>query len=427
MPPQTSWLSGNVAAQTPDPTGVIYEVTLEVAPGQIQAFDQWLPDHVQSMLAQPGFESARIQRDRERTEDGWRRRVVNYRLSHRQYLDDYLAGPAEAMRADGRERFGKQMRASRRIFDVSGQASRLGNCENCGSPLHGKYCRDCGQRRDSPIRSLPRLMREALDHMFSADSRLWRTLRDLLLRPGALTRRYLNGGRVHYTPPFRLYILLSLIFFLGLSLLGGQSMPVFQFGLDSTETVTAEASEAERERIERRIRQCMEADMTPLGNNVMGLPVERLTKRMRALCIQVTAGDAQGVYRQVLGNGSTALFLLLPLMAGFMRVIYPLSRRHFVSHLLFLTHFQAFFFLLLIVLGGTSLLVSRLDIQGPWLGFAWLGGMLWLFIWLAMSLRRVYGQGYLLSSLKFIFLSLAYLLALPLLVAALLIWTLAGF
>ena len=416
-----------MAAHKPDSKGVIYEVTLEVAPGQVEAFDQWLPDHVRAMLAQPGFESARIQRDRERAEDGWRRRVVSYRLRHRHYLDEYLAGPAEGMRADGLRRFGKQMRASRRILDLTDQASRLGDCENCGSPLYGKHCRDCGQRGDSPIRSLPRLTREALDHMFSADSRLWRTLRDLLLRPGALTRRYLNGGRVHYTPPFRLYILLSLIFFLGLSLLGGQNMPMFQFGLDSTETVTAEASEAERERIEGRIRECMDADMSPLGSNVLGLPVERLTKRMRTLCIQVVAGDAQSVYRQILGNGSTALFLLLPLMAGFMRVIYPLSRRRFVSHLLFLTHFQAFFFLLLIVLGGSSLLVSRLDMQGPWLGLAWLVGMLWLFIWLAMGLRRVYGQGYLLSGLKFILLSLAYLLALPLLVAALLIWTLAGF
>lgn len=423
-----NWQHGEMPVASPDTPAVIYEVTLEIAPNRVDDFDRWLPEHIGDMLGQAGFESARIQRDWERADDGWRRRVVSYRLTHRRFLDDYLAGPAERMRADGRERFGKQMRASRRILDETGRFSSLGQCENCHSPLYGEFCRDCGQRADSPIRSLPRLTREALDHMFSADSRILRTLRDLLIRPGALTRRYLDGGRVHYTPPFRLYILLSLVFFLGLSLIGGQNLPVFQMGQDDYQAqATADAGEAERERIEARIRQCMAADMTLFDASLSGLDPERLKRRVRGLCIQIAAGDTQGVYRQVLGNGSTALFLLLPLMAGFMRVIYPLSRRHFVSHLLFLTHFQAFFFLLLIVLGGASLLASRLDMQGPWLGLPWLAGMLWLFIWLAMGLRRVYGQGYLLSSLKFILLSLAYLLALPLLVTALLIWTLAGF
>ncbi|MDQ2070849.1 DUF4286 family protein [Natronospira bacteriovora] len=408
---------------TPDNGEVIYEVTLEVAPRRIEDFDAWLPGHVRELLAQPGFFAARIQRDREKAADGWHRRVVSYRLRNREALDDYLAGPAEALRADGVERFGKQMRASRRVLTVKAHLSDLGECENCASPLYGQYCRDCGQRRDSPIQSLPRMGREALDHLFNADSRIWRTLRDLALRPGALTHRYLHGGRVHYTPPFRLYILLSLLFFLGLSLLGGQNLPLFQFG---AEPLSADVSRQD-EQIERGIQRCLESDMSAFGIGFAGLEPERLTRRMRTLCIQVAAGDTQGVYRQVLGNASTALFLMLPLMAGFMRVIYPLSRRYFVNHLLFLTHFHAFLFLLLIVLGGNSLLATRLDIGGAWLGWTWAIGVVWIFIWLGMALRRVYAQGYFLTAVKYLLLAGAYLFALPLLIVALLIWTLAGF
>ena len=46
------------------------------------------------------------------------------------------------------------------------------------------------------------------------DSRLWRTLAALLLRPGYLTREFLAGRRARYLPPVRLYLVISLVFFL---------------------------------------------------------------------------------------------------------------------------------------------------------------------------------------------------------------------
>ena len=46
------------------------------------------------------------------------------------------------------------------------------------------------------------------------DSRVWRTLIALLLRPGRLTNEFVAGRRTLYLPPFRLYLVLSLIFFL---------------------------------------------------------------------------------------------------------------------------------------------------------------------------------------------------------------------
>ena len=43
----------------------------------------------------------------------------------------------------------------------------------------------------------------------STEGALWRTLGLLLLRPGELTRRYLNGQRKHYILPLRLYLTTS--------------------------------------------------------------------------------------------------------------------------------------------------------------------------------------------------------------------------
>ena len=51
-----------------------------------------------------------------------------------------------------------------------------------------------------------------------ADSRLWRTLRALLFRPGYLSQQFLAGRRARYLSPFRLYFVLSVLFFLMVSI-----------------------------------------------------------------------------------------------------------------------------------------------------------------------------------------------------------------
>ncbi|HET9473089.1 MAG TPA: DUF3667 domain-containing protein, partial [Steroidobacteraceae bacterium] len=54
---------------------------------------------------------------------------------------------------------------------------------------------------------------EAFESITHADSRLWRTLGYLLARPGRLTSEFFAGRRVRYLPPFRLYLVISLLFF----------------------------------------------------------------------------------------------------------------------------------------------------------------------------------------------------------------------
>lgn len=87
------------------------------------------------------------------------------------------------------------------------------SCLNCGTQLSGQYCGQCGQRADTRFISLFELLRDAFGDMFELDSRLWRTLTPLLFKPGLLTRDYLEGKRARYMPPFRMYLVLSLIFF----------------------------------------------------------------------------------------------------------------------------------------------------------------------------------------------------------------------
>lgn len=88
------------------------------------------------------------------------------------------------------------------------------DCRNCGTPMESVFCPNCGQKDVNLERPLWDLLAEVLRETVDLDGRAARTLRTLLLRPGALTIEFLAGHRKRYTPPFRLYLVISVTFFL---------------------------------------------------------------------------------------------------------------------------------------------------------------------------------------------------------------------
>ncbi|MCR9128658.1 MAG: DUF3667 domain-containing protein [Alphaproteobacteria bacterium] len=89
-----------------------------------------------------------------------------------------------------------------------------GVCANCFTHLQGPVCHNCGQLADEYHRPARGLLGELVEGLFALDGRVARTIPNLLGRPGRITRDYLKGRRARYMPPFRLYIIASLIFFL---------------------------------------------------------------------------------------------------------------------------------------------------------------------------------------------------------------------
>ncbi|MEM8615422.1 MAG: DUF3667 domain-containing protein [Pseudomonadota bacterium] len=108
------------------------------------------------------------------------------------------------------------VRASQKA-DLSGQP-----CRNCGTYVTGRYCHNCGQLAASFHRPIWSLLGETISDSLALDGRLARTLPMLFFRPGRLTHNYISGKRARYVPPFRLFLLTSLIFFFTLfSVLSG--------------------------------------------------------------------------------------------------------------------------------------------------------------------------------------------------------------
>ncbi|WP_318309783.1 DUF3667 domain-containing protein [Flagellimonas crocea] len=89
-------------------------------------------------------------------------------------------------------------------------------CLNCGHPLDisDKYCPNCSQANSTKKLTLKDFIDEFFSGLINYDSKLLKTLSALLLRPGRITKDYVNGKRVTYTNPFRFLLSLAFLYFL---------------------------------------------------------------------------------------------------------------------------------------------------------------------------------------------------------------------
>lgn len=89
-------------------------------------------------------------------------------------------------------------------------------CVSCGTRISGPWCAGCGQRNDDMRRSSFVLFKDFVKDTFAFDSRMWRTLGLLAAAPGTVPSSYSHGKRSRYTPPVRLFLVVSFLFFLTL-------------------------------------------------------------------------------------------------------------------------------------------------------------------------------------------------------------------
>ncbi len=428
-----------------DTAGPIYEVTLSVDREIVDAFDDWLAHHIRDMLEVPGFlhaETFKIEDD----DEGRARRVTHYYLASEEDLEEYLAGPANAMRQSGIALFSDRFEASRRVLrrtDESDEELRsLPTCLNCGASLSGQYCGNCGQRARSRLISLWELVREAFGDLFELDSRLWQTLVPLVIRPGKLTQDYLLGRRARFMPPFRSYLVLSVVFFLVAFFDPREEFNVlFETAAESTQE--AEEPDQSAEQIRQGIPEDLAEEVIIVGDEALtddpddsdginftvtgdnsdvnchlddlesaDIPdwlASRMTpERLQLVCERVMADDGRALFEKLHDNVPVALFILLPLMALVLKIMYPLSKRFYVEHLLFVIHYHAFFFLILTLQILFSRIAALISISEHAIDVVLIGATIYIPVYLFRSMQRVYGQGVLITALKFIFLALSY-------------------
>jgi hypothetical protein len=275
--------------------------------------------------------------------------------------------------------------------DPSPSSDRPTRCRNCGAPLSGEYCAECGQQvRDLDL-SLRAMLGDFVGSLFNFDSRVWRTLSLLLTRPGALTARYLDGQRARFVPPVRLYIFVSLIYFLFLAFTTGGPQ-IGAGGVTGPEgVITTEAGDT------LTVAEVLRRELSQEGGELAWLSA------VATDALERVQADPAGFWRTFLQGLSYLMFVLLPVFAGLLRTAYWRRRQFFLHHLVFATHFHVFVFIVLGVKGvlGMPDLPALETVSGI---------LTWTIpIYLFLALRRVYGGRLWTTVVRTVLLVTAYL------------------
>ena len=358
----------------------------------------------------------------------------------------------------------------RKLTIPAGRLAGSNQCLNCGTTLQGPFCHFCGQPDKNLMRFFPALLREMLEDFMDFDSRFVRTLKPLLFRPGKLTRDYLDGRRFRYVPPLRLYIFSSLAFFFLAALLTSNAIDV-KMALDGDEpglriqldedgqkdldAAMAELAKVNPEAAERATRQIEQAQSdarvtaesapedatepefpdTP-DFNFNGEPWDRETNPLVLAWLPGWANnrindeiaDSPRKGREIAENPNlitdkmfdvlpATMFVLLPLVALLFKFWYLFSKKYYVEHLIFALHNHAFIFTLAVILLLAGALAAWREPSGEGLltsvsEFLQFVAWTWIPIYLLISLKRVYAQGWGMTVLKYSAIGISYLVLL---------------
>ena len=326
-------------------------------------------------------------------------------------------------------------------------------CMNCGTELMGPFCYYCGQPDKNFMRFFPVLLRELLEDFMDFDSRFMRTIKPLLFRPGRLTRDYLDGKRFRYVPPLRLYIFSSIAFFFLAAILAGDAITIQSEADGDTEVITGihigepdteelqEALEGLDPEVAEEINQAIsdiqedeEDDDDSISFN--GEPWDLETNPLIIPLVPDWVNDwvndeiAQSPQKgkEIEANPDlikdkvfellpATMFVLLPLVALLLKFWYLFAKKYYVEHLIFALHNHSFLFVLLLImmLANTfagwrepledGLLTTAVNVINVAI---WT----WIPIYLLISLKRVYQQGWGLTILKYSCIGVSYLVLL---------------
>src|SRR5437867_10160252 len=330
----------------------------------------------------------------------------------------------------------------------------LTQCENCGTPLQGHWCAQCGQPAIDYRRSFRHVIADLLNEFLNWDSKFFATIGLLLVRPWKLTNQFLAGHRVRYVNPLRLYLLASILFFFavnygakGLRLEPGKLNPKDRAELEA-DLKKADLPPAAREELEALLRESSPSPAPPASTNASSPSPAAGTDKQRQeygkigerpfvvfdqaksttpfeRWIEARAKEKMGEHGTKMGLFISTLFSNLPYMmlccillfAFVLKILY--LRRHifYIDHLIYALHIHTFFYtgVMLIVLATVGLNRAA---PGPIAG--WIIALLWIaFVaQIFLSIPRVYRQGWFISVFKFLFGGFVYFVVLAVALAA---------
>jgi len=255
-------------------------------------------------------------------------------------------------------------------------------CANCGAALSGPFCSQCGQKEEEIKRPVREFVEHALEAFFHFDIRELRSTA-LLLKPGEMTAQYLAGRRARFVPPVRLYILVSLFFFLAIWATDTAIVQFYDARAPENGTTTGAS-------LGTRLLSPLDKNLSPGAAAAADkIHILEIDGKVPDWIAHVSAGLKRGAADPKLLNERLselfprAMVALVPIFGILSWLLYLGRGRYLIEHLIFALHFHTFAFVL-----TTALILIRPILPGGFAG--------WMFflpagLYLAVALRRVFG------------------------------------
>ena len=261
------------------------------------------------------------------------------------------------------------------------------NCLNCGAPLTGPFCNQCGQHAHVH-RTLGAFFHDFAHGVLHFEGKIWRTLPLLVWKPGELTRRYISGQRASFVSPIALFLFSVFLMFAVLSLTGNAHAPHLGDNRDlaraekekAADIVKLQESRANphlnsvaREAIDASIQS--EQEDLALIQDLRRRGVTEATFKRSQENFSTDVPLIREAYEKVKQNPDLVLYKLksnsykwswaiIPLSVPFVWLLFPFSRRfRLYDHTVFVTYSLAF--MTILVSAGTVIAAIGITAIAP--------------------------------------------------------------
>ncbi len=309
--------------------------------------------------------------------------------------------------------------------------AELYQCKNCEKSFENTfdYCPYCGQETTNTL-TIGVLFSNTIRNYFSVDARFFKSFIPLMIKPGVLARRFVDGKRLAYLHPAQFYLFVSIVFFFILSFkvrkvdndlkVSQEGVFIEETSLDSTinkidstevksfDLVIPQRPETSDNAIEFRtsVLDSMIASGATKADKLKAIGKKEDTGIFMSIIyeqlLKLYEQKGKGIVTILYDTIPVAMFFLLPLFAFLLKLMFW-KRGSYAHHVVFSLYFFTFLFIsfCLLLLGN-----SLLDIP------IWVNGLIFLsfIVYLILAMRNFYKSHWLSTILKANLIALMFML-----------------
>lgn len=330
-----------------------------------------------------------------------------------------------------------------------GKYRKEDNCLNCGRQVQEHFCSHCGQENVELKENALHMITHAIADYFHFESKFFATIKPLLFQPGRLTEQYVSGKRVTFIHPIRLYIFISIVFFIFTLSSNDHESPVEK---DAQQTDSLKAMEdkvlentlksvpmpginrdsltkalQEGNKKEKKKKKKYDYGNLIGGSNLASTDTTVAAYENRQLALPKEQRDnildnylakknikfrnypdaSERLLKDLMHNIPKLMFILLPLFALILKLVYIRKDRYYYEHLIYSFHTHSAMFLSVLLFMLVNWASSFFYDISDFLVTAWMLYFLW---YLYRSLKDFYGSTRWVTIFKMMFLFVSYTL-----------------